>query len=131
MSDRRDLCVRGAGQELLVVQPRIQAAMGQQLVVAAALDDVAALVDEDQVGAQDRRQPVRDGHRGAALLVALDGGWMSRSLTVSRALVASSRIEDARVLEQHAGERDALLLATRQLVAALAHDRVVAVGQLA
>ena len=38
--------------------------------------------------------------------------------------------EDARVLEQHAGQRDALLLAARQLVAALADDRVVALGQL-
>ena len=55
---------------------------------------------------------------------------MSRSDTVSSADVASSRIEDPRVLEQHAGDGDALLLAARQLVAALADDRVVALGQL-
>ena len=38
--------------------------------------------------------------------------------------------QDPRVLQQHAGDRDALLLAARQLVAALADDRVVALGQL-
>ena len=38
--------------------------------------------------------------------------------------------QDPRVLEQHAGDREALLLAARELVAALADDRVEAVGQL-
>ena len=39
--------------------------------------------------------------------------------------------QDPRVLEQHPRDRDPLLLAARQLVAALADDRVVAVGHLA
>ena len=38
--------------------------------------------------------------------------------------------QDAGVLEQDPGDRDPLLLAARQLVAALADHRVVAVGQL-
>ena len=36
--------------------------------------------------------------------------------------------EDPRILEQHPRDRDPLLLAARQLVAALADDRVVALG---
>ena len=55
------------GLELLVVQPRVQAAAGDQLAVRAALDDPAALEDEDPVGAQDRRQAVGDRDRRPAL----------------------------------------------------------------
>ena len=50
----------------------------------------------------------------------------SRSLVVSSADVASSRISTARVLEDHPGDRQPLLLAAGQPVAALADDRVVA-----
>ena len=63
-------------------------------------------------------------------MVALDGRLdesLADGVEGARRLVED---EDAGVLEQHPGERDALLLAARQLVAALADDRVVAVGQL-
>ena len=50
-----------------------RSALRQQLGMRAALHDAAALVDQDQVGAQDRRQPVGDGERGPALHGALDG----------------------------------------------------------
>ena len=96
----------------------------------AALHDVAALVDQDQVRAQDGRQPVGDGERGAARHGPLDGRLdepLADGVEGAGRLVED---EDAGVLEQHPGQRDALLLATRQLVAPLAHDRVVAVGQL-
>ena len=43
--------------------------------------------------------------------------------------MASSRIDDGRVLQQHPGDGQALLLAARQAVAPLADDGVVAVGQ--
>jgi hypothetical protein len=39
----------------------------------AALDHATVLKDDYQIGAQDRRQPVGDGDRGAALQDALDG----------------------------------------------------------
>ena len=57
--------------------------------------------------------------------------WMSRSRDRVERGGRLVEDEDARVLEQHAGQRDALLLAAGQLVAALADDRVVALGQLA
>ena len=56
--------------------------------------------------------------------------WMSRSVTVSSAEVASSRMRMRGSLSSTRAMRDALLLAARQLVAALADDRVVALGQL-
>ena len=55
--------------------------------------------------------------------------WIASSDSESRCDVASSRMTIAGVLQQHPGDRDALLLAARQPVAALADDRVVAVGQ--
>ena len=56
---------------------------------------------------------------------------MRCSTLTSMALVASSRIEDRRVDQQGPGDGDALALAARQRVAALADDRVVALGQAA
>ena len=56
--------------------------------------------------------------------------WISRSrhgVERGRRLVED---EDPRILQQDPRDRDPLLLAARQLVAALADDRVVAVGQL-
>ncbi len=57
--------------------------------------------------------------------------WMSRSLTRVEGARGLVEDEDARVLEQDAGQGDALLLATRELVAALADDGLVAVRKLA
>src|SRR3989304_1875614 len=81
LPDRRSL-------ELLVVEPRVQAIRGEQLRVRTALHDPAAVVDEDPVCPEDRGQAVGDGGRGPAASAA----WMGRSLTVSRAEVASSRM---------------------------------------
>src|SRR4051794_20081556 len=113
-SDGSRLC-SGHGQELLAIQPRVQPPVGEQLVVAAALDDSAALDDDDEVGAQDRGQAVRDRDRRAPLHDALDSDLdqpLGHGVEGRRRLVKN---EDARVLEQHARERDALLLAAREL----------------
>ena len=101
----------GFGQELLAVEPRVQTAVGEQLVVAAALDYSAVLHDDDQVGAQDRRQPVGDGDRRAALLDALDRGLDEPLRDRVKCRCRLVQHEDARVLEHHPGERDPLLLA--------------------
>src|SRR6185436_8707203 len=53
------LCAAGS-LELLVVQPRVEPALGEQLGVGATLDDPAALVDQDLVGSQDRREAMGD-----------------------------------------------------------------------
>ena len=116
--------------ELLAVQPRVDPALGDQLGMRPALDDPAALVDEDPVGAQDRGQSVGDGDRGPALHQALEGGLDEplRDSVERRGRLVED--QDPRVLEQHPGDRQALLLAARQLVAALADERVVALGEL-
>ena len=49
--------------ELLLVKPRIQAALGEELFVGAALDDRAVLDGEDDVGAANRGKPMGDGDR--------------------------------------------------------------------
>ena len=54
---------------------------------------------------------------------------ISASVRTSTELVGSSRIRIGRVLEERAGERDALPLAAGQAHAALADPRVVAVRQ--
>ena len=48
------------GGELRLVEVGVEAARGEQLGVAAALDDAAVVDDEDLVGAAHRRQPVGD-----------------------------------------------------------------------
>src|SRR3954470_10759033 len=120
----------GRGQKLLVVEPRVQSAVGEQLIVTATLDDPALLDDDDQVGAQDRRQSVGNGDRRSSLHDALDRRLdepLGNRVERGRGLVED---EYARVLEQDPRERDPLLLATRQLVPALADDRVVGLGEI-
>ena len=56
--------------------------------------------------------------------------WISRSRHGVERRGRLVEDQDPRVLQQDAGDRDPLLLAARQLVAALADDRVVAIGQL-
>ena len=53
-------------EQLHLVEPRVGAVRPrEQLVVAADLDDAAALEHDDRIGAADRREPVRDDERGA------------------------------------------------------------------
>ncbi len=48
------------GQELPLVEPRVQAAQLYELGVGALLDQATVVKDEDQVGGQDGGEPVRD-----------------------------------------------------------------------
>ena len=52
---RRLFEFEGAGIQLIVL-----ALLGDQLVVAAALDDAAVLKDDDDIGVLDRGEPVGD-----------------------------------------------------------------------
>ena len=54
--------------ELRVVQVGVEAALGEQLVVRALLDDVAVANHQDHVGVADRGQAVRDDKAGADLI---------------------------------------------------------------
>src|SRR5690349_1041231 len=112
--------------ELLFVEPRVDAAVCEELVVGAALDDRAVLYREDDIGVSDRREAVRDGDRGSALDQGLER-LLDDALTfgVQRrgGLVED---EDRRVFEDHARDREPLALSTGEPVAALADDSVVA-----
>ena len=102
------------------------AAEPQQLVVAALLDDVAVVEHHQPVHAGDGGEPVGDGDHGLAghqrVEARLDRGL---DLAVERRgrLVQH---QDRRVLQDHAGDGDALALAAGELHAALADMRVVA-----
>ena len=92
-------------------------------------DDAAGVDDEDLVGVLDRREAVGDHDRGAP------GESDAERLLHERfglgVEVAGGFVEDhdRRVLQQQPRDGEALLLAARQPVAALADDGVVAVGQ--
>ena len=86
----------------------------EQLVVRPLLDDLAVLEDDDQIGIADRRQPVGDDERGAAVQEppqrTLDLA-LGADVDRARRLVED---QDARIGEERAGERDQLALAERQ-----------------
>ena len=112
-----------------VVEVGVEAARRAQLVVAPALDDATLVDDHDLIGVDDRRQAVRDDDGGA-----IGEGVGQRPLhqrlvfavEVTRGFVEH---DDGGIFDQHAGDREPLLFAARQPVAALADDGVVAVGQ--
>ena len=52
---------------LRVVQPAVEPARGDQLQMAALFSNSGLADHHDAIGAADRRQPMRDDQRGAAL----------------------------------------------------------------
>ena len=88
-----------------------------------------SLDDEDLVGVADRREPVRDDQRGPPLEGGVEGpldGGLGLAVEVRGRLVED---DDRRRLEQQPGDREPLPLAAGEPVAAVADDRVDAVGQ--
>ena len=92
--------------------------------MAAHLDDLAVVEHDQPIHRGDGRKAVRDGDHGLA-------GHQPREALLDRRL--DFRIErrgrlvedeDRRVLQEHAGDGDALALAARKLGAALADMRV-------
>ena len=114
--------------ELSVAEVGVEAAGGDELVVGAAFDNPAGVDDGDLVGRPHGGQAVGDDDRRAlgegGRQGGLDGG-LRAGVEVGGGLVED---HDAGVLEQQAGESDALLLAARHAVAAVADDRVEAFG---
>ena len=123
---RRLFEFEGAGIQLIVL-----ALLGDQLVVAAALDDAAVLKDDDDIGVLDRGEPVGDdedrppAHQRVHTLLdnglgtGVDGG--------------GGLIEDHDRGIGHSGPGDAqqLPLALAQVGAVAVEHRVVALGQAA
>ncbi|MPL60848.1 hypothetical protein SDC9_06410 [bioreactor metagenome] len=98
----------------------------QQLGMAALFDDAAAVEHDDAVHLGDGRQPVRDGKHGLALH---HPGQRLLDLRLDLAVERRGRLvqhQDRRVLEEGAGERDALPLPAREPHAAFAKRRVIA-----
>ncbi len=117
--------------ELAVVELGVEAALRQQFVVIALLDDAAVLHNEDDVGLADGGQAVGHDEARAALhhpgkgsldahfRAGIDGG--------------SCLVQDQHrgQTEHDAGNTEQLLLALTDVAAVLSNDRVVAVGQTA
>ena len=120
----------GQLQRLPLEQPPVDAAVQpDQRFVPALLDDAAAVEHQQPVERPHRRQPVRDDERGAAhhqpLHRLLDQHLRFR-IEAGRRLVED---QDRRIGEEGARDGHALALAARQLDAALADQRLVALGQ--
>src|SRR5579875_1220303 len=122
--ERRRLELGVAADELGVA-----AAGREQLLVAPALDDPAVVEDDDLLRVADRREPVRDRDRRPPLREPVER-LLDEPLGLG--VERGGRLvedEDRRVAEDRPRDRDPLLLAAREAVAALADDRVVALGE--
>ena len=98
----------------------------EQLFVAALLDQLAAVEDEDAVGVAEGREPVGDGDGGAAAGQGLEG--LLNRLFAFGVDVAGGLVEDQdrRIVEDRPGDREALPFAAGETRAALAEPGVVA-----
>ena len=93
------------------------------------LDDAAAVEDEDAVEGPHRRQPVSDDDGGAPAHQPRHGLLHQRLRFRIQAGCRLVEDQDRRVRQEGAGQRHPLALAARQLDAALAHRRGVALRQ--
>src|SRR5262245_15866 len=108
--------------KLCLEQPGVETAAREQLGVGALLDQPPTVEDQDRVGLQDRREAVGDHEAGPAGHDPLEGGLDQRlrlRVEVGGRLVED---QDARVLENDPRQRDPLLLAAGEAVAALPDD---------
>lgn len=74
------------------VEPGVEAAFGDQLLVIAVFGDMPAIEDQDPVGLLHRRQPMGHDQCGAAFEEVPERLCRAYSVAASRAEVASSRI---------------------------------------
>ena len=111
---------QASAQRLHVVEALVVAVLGEKLLVAASLHNLALVEDADLVGIADGGEAVGDGDSGAGLHEALQG-LLHQALAL-RVEGRSGLVEyqDGRVLEDGTGYADALALATRELAAPVA-----------
>src|SRR5690606_8670799 len=115
---------RSRRPELGLVESAVDGAAGEQLVVPTLLDDAPGVDDDDAVGMLHGGEAVRDHEGGAALRELLErllDGSLGLSIEGRRSLVQD---QDRRVLEEDAGDRQALLLAAGELHAPLADEGI-------
>src|SRR6266852_7957654 len=114
---------------LQVMQLRITAALADQLVVRAVLDDAAALEGDDAIDTADGRKAVGDDEHGPTLddppHIVLDDA-LALVIESARRLVED---QNSRIHDEGAGDGDPLLLPAREAAASLADDGVITFGQ--
>ena len=119
----------GAARGLARHEAPVHAVARHQGGVGAALGHPALVEHQDAIGADDAGEPVGEDERGAPahqpVQRVLDRGLALRVHRGERFV----QDQDGRVAEQRAGDRDALALAAREPHPALAHHRLVALGQ--
>jgi hypothetical protein len=102
----------GSAPELRLVEMSIQAALGQQLLVRAALDNSPAIQHQDQVGRQDGAEAMGDDDASTFCHYSLErilNQTLRFTIEMARRFIEH---QNARVLKNDSRERDTLLLAT-------------------
>lgn len=113
-----------------MIQGRIRAVRFKQALVRALLDDFSMVDDQNHVGLTDGRKPVRNDERGCALhqrVRRLLNQHFGFRVHGAGGLVEH---ENLRLGDHRAGEGNELFFARGELVAALAHVRVIALFEL-
>src|SRR5690606_36078842 len=108
----------------------VEASRRDQLLVRAALDDLATDDDEDLVRLTDRAETVGDHEARTALH---EPQHRLLDVPLRPRVDAAGRLvedEDGRVAEDGARDREQLALALAEVAAALLQRRVVALGEL-
>ena len=110
---------------LFCVEVVVAAALGVERFVRAAFDDAAAFDDQDLLGAAYGGQPVRD-HKCRAPAHQVAQPFLDQRFGFGvQAGGSFVQDQDARIGEDGARDRHALLLPAGQADAAFTHDRVV------
>ena len=107
----------------------VAAVGGEQFVVGSDLGDATVLDEGDPVGAADRREAMGDDQGSAVTHRRVERRLDQRLVLVVEMAGGFVEHHDARVLQQQPCDRQPLLLAAAEPVAALTDDRVVAVGE--
>src|SRR5215472_18593706 len=115
--------------ELAADEARVEAAAGEELGMAARLDNVPAIEHREPVGVAHGRKPVRDDDRRAVAHQRVERAAHLR--LADRVEMRGRLVEDQsrRVLQERAGDRDALALSAGELHATLTDDRIEPLGQ--
>src|SRR3954454_24207426 len=115
---------------LETMQGGVAAAGLDQRIMRAVFDQTAAFQGEDAIGAADGGQTVRDDQDGAAFRDLLHVVMDDPLAFIVECAGGFVEDQDPGIAYQRTGDRDALALPARERRAALAHRRIVALGEL-
>src|SRR5215470_16698406 len=115
---------------LQTVQRRIAAACSDQIIMGAVLSQTAAVDSDQAIASPNGRQPMCDDEHGTApgeLRHVLLDDPLALVVESTRRLVED---QDARVIDDRAGDGQTLALSARQARSALTNYGVVTIGKL-